>query len=105
MVEINRKSFGVIVLCATVVAQTGAKRIGRKIQQAKVSKTSEHARFVGDVHVATGYELSVIPPGAGGRDKVANGEGRRSHGGVVLIPQCQRRLAELAGRNYVARIR
>ena len=106
MVEINRESFGVIVLGATVVAQTSVKRIGRKIQQAKVSKTSEHARFVGDVHVATGYELSVVPTGAGGCDVVADREiVCRLHGRVVLIPQRQPGLAEFGCRNYVTRIR
>src|SRR5580658_8428613 len=74
VVEINRQSLGVIVLGATVIAQAGVERIGWKIQQAKVSKTSEHACFVGDVHVTTGYELGVISSCAGGCDVVADGE-------------------------------
>ena len=64
MVDIDRESFGVIVLGATVLTQTRTERIVRKIQKSKVGEAAKQTGFIANVLVTTGYKLIVISTAA-----------------------------------------
>ena len=105
MVEVDSQSFGVIILSAPILAQAGAERIGRKVQQTEVRKPPEQACLVRNVLVDTGYELSVVSAAAAGRGKVIDGRAGVRRSDEIFIPQRSRSLAELSRRNLIIYVR
>ncbi len=96
-----------IVLSATVLAQTGTEGIRRQVQKTKIAETTKQTRGGINVLVDTGHELVVIATrAAGGREVVRaiDVEASWSDRRIVLVPQSRCGFAPLGLRNLVVGI-